>query len=49
MSLGVRVGGVAGFPTTWRWGYGWVMNRGYLPTFSKLEQALINGGSELND
>ncbi len=26
---GVRLGGYQGLPTTWRWGYGWVMDRGY--------------------
>gem|GEM_PF-437368 len=28
---GVRVGGKAGSYFSWRWGYGWVINRGYEP------------------
>lgn len=31
MYLGVRAGGYAGLPTTWRWGYGWKIYRGYNP------------------
>jgi hypothetical protein len=31
MYLGVRVGGYNRFPFTWRWGYGWAGERGYLP------------------
>jgi hypothetical protein len=37
MEAGVMVRGIAGLPTSWRWGYGWVVNRGYKPL----------GGSEL--
>jgi hypothetical protein len=29
MLLGVLVGGAPEFPTAWRWGYGWVVNRRY--------------------
>ena len=29
MYLGVRVGGYTGLPTSWRWGYGWMINTGY--------------------
>lgn len=29
--LGVVVGGTAGFPTSWHWGYGWVIDRGTEP------------------
>lgn len=29
MYLGVRVGGYERLPFTWRWGYGWTINRGY--------------------
>ncbi len=29
MEAGVTVGGVPGLPSTWRWGYGWVVDRGY--------------------
>jgi hypothetical protein len=31
MYLGVRFGGQAGFPTSWHWGYGWKLERGYSP------------------
>ncbi len=31
MREGVRVGGNAELPTTFRWGYGWTYDRGYLP------------------
>ena len=37
--LGVRPGGYRKLPTTWRWGYGWVLDRGYAPlSLSELEQ-----------
>lgn len=29
MKWGVRPGGIPQGPTSWRWGYGWVLNRGY--------------------
>ena len=29
MKTGVGIGGGANLPTTWRWGYGWKINRGY--------------------
>lgn len=29
MWIGVRLGGFVGLPTSWHWGYGWVMDRGY--------------------
>ena len=29
MWVGVRLGGFVGLPTSWHWGYGWVMDRGY--------------------
>lgn len=39
MFLGVRLGGYVGLPFTWRWGYGWTQNRGYLAlTQNELEQ-----------
>jgi hypothetical protein len=36
MELGVTFGGAAPLPTTWRWGYGWVINRGYAPLSAEL-------------
>lgn len=30
MFIGVRAGGEATLPTSWRWGYGWAIPRGYL-------------------
>lgn len=41
MYNGVRLGGSAYFPTTYRWGYGWPYNRGY-QTLSKAEAQLAN-------
>ncbi|MEO0335441.1 MAG: hypothetical protein AAF202_03555 [Pseudomonadota bacterium] len=42
MEIGVNLGGAAGLPTSWRWGYGWVVNRGYQPLgepeFEQIEQ-----------
>ncbi len=35
MYLGVRIGGVAEFQTSYRWGYGWNYDRGYLPLTQK--------------
>ncbi|MBY0385611.1 hypothetical protein K2X05_10690 [bacterium] len=29
MYSGVRIGGYAHFPTSWKWGYGWVLEREY--------------------
>lgn len=29
MFIGVRAGGAAALPTSWKWGYGWVLSRGY--------------------
>ena len=34
MYLGVSIGGHTGFPTSWRWGYGWKIYRGYKPLSS---------------
>lgn len=31
MEFGVRFGGAAPLPMTWRWGYGWAIDRGYEP------------------
>lgn len=31
MYWGVRIGGQVGLPTTWHWGYGWTLERGYSP------------------
>lgn len=31
MYLGVRAGGHALLPTSWKWGYGWTLDRGYAP------------------
>ena len=31
MFLGIRVGGYANFSTSWHWGYGWKLYRGYKP------------------
>ena len=36
MESGVWVGGLSELPTSFRWGYGWIMNRGYQP-LSELE------------
>ena len=38
MELAVAYGGVAALPTTWRWGYGWVINRGYAPLSEELSE-----------
>lgn len=38
--LGVRFGGYPELPTTWHWGYGWTLDRGYAPlSLLELEQA----------
>jgi hypothetical protein len=41
MAKGVRVGGEPGLPFTWRWGYGWKVDRGYAP-LSDDEKRLVN-------
>lgn len=41
--LGVRAGGYAGLPTTWHWGYGWVLDRGYTPLSSDEQQLARQG------
>jgi hypothetical protein len=38
MYLGVRAGGQPGFPTWYRWGYGWSYGRGYKPLTTEEQQ-----------
>lgn len=40
MKLGVRPGGMESLPTSWHWGYGWVLDRGYNP-LSNLDKAKV--------
>ena len=40
MEMGVRLGGSAWFPTTYRWGYGWPYPREYRP-LTEEEQAQV--------
>lgn len=46
MYLGVRMGGYVGLPTSWRWGYGWMLERGYRP-LNSYETSLVQ--SELQN
>ena len=41
MHLGVRMGGYVGLPTSWHWGYGWTLRRGYKPLTPR-EQTQVN-------
>lgn len=42
MYLGVRIGGIAFLPTSWHWGYGWAVERGYSPLRAEEKKQVEN-------
>lgn len=49
MYLGVRLGGTARLPTSWKWGYGWVIDRGYHPLTTEEEEQVRVMSREIPD